>query len=274
MPLPQLVPVQGPRLTRRRQQAVELFELEASRERFSGTAETWDLCAVRCGSGVFQYRNTRYETATGSVLLKEPGEWFATPKVLQPMAYAIIRLQSAEVLPLLSPIAKNPHLCIGQHRDPRLFRLICAAHARLSLPQLGRLECDSIVQLLITELFATSLESRRPPPPRLDRRRIRWVRDFIEAHYDQELSLSALSRAAGLHEVYIVRAFRELYGIPPHAYQLRRRVLEARKHLDAGLPPAQASLAVGFYDQSHLNRHFKRVLGLTPGKYQRCLRAL
>lgn len=261
-----------PGVEHHRQHSVELFDLAASTQHWSGMPCSWDLCVVLEGSGAWQYRRVLHDSAPGSVRLKEPGEPFCTPKVEQPMAFRIIRLSPAQVLQLLEPITPNPHLSIGQRSDPRLFQLICAAYTRLAEMRPGCLETDSIVHFLVTELLATALETPPRALPQIDRGRARAVRDFIEAHYEEELSLSTLAKLAGLHEVYVVRAFRELYGVPPHAYQLRRRVLAAREHLLAGMPPAEASLAVGFCDQSHLNRHFKRVLGLTPGKYQRSYR--
>lgn len=67
----------------------------------------------------------------------------------------------------------------------------------------------------------------------------------------------------------LLRAFRETYGMPPHAWLTDARVREARRLLDSGVAPADAALSVGFTDQSHLNRHFTRIVGVPPGAYQR-----
>jgi AraC-like DNA-binding protein len=58
-------------------------------------------------------------------------------------------------------------------------------------------------------------------------------------------------------------------GLPPHALQLAQRVRAARRLLEAGEPIAETAVATGFADQSHLHRHFRRSLGVTPGQYQR-----
>ena len=63
------------------------------------------------------------------------------------------------------------------------------------------------------------------------------------------------------------RAFRAAYGLPPHAYLTNLRVQRARELLDAGLRPAEVAAHVGFTDQAHLTRHFKRVVGVPPGAY-------
>ena len=58
-------------------------------------------------------------------------------------------------------------------------------------------------------------------------------------------------------------------GLAPHEYQVQLRVNRARALLESGESAAQAALDSGFADQSHLNRHFRRILGLTPGAYRK-----
>ncbi|WP_234425609.1 helix-turn-helix domain-containing protein, partial [Streptomyces kebangsaanensis] len=67
----------------------------------------------------------------------------------------------------------------------------------------------------------------------------------------------------------LLRAFRDVYGMPPHTWLTDARVRRARRLLDAGTTPAQAAVAVGFTDQSHLSRHFSRIVGVPPGAYRR-----
>jgi len=81
--------------------------------------------------------------------------------------------------------------------------------------------------------------------------------------------LDQLSSAAGLSRFHLLRTFTNQVGIPPHAYQIRVRIEHARRLLRMGMPSVAAANAVGFADQSHLTRHFKRVLYETPGAYAR-----
>jgi len=66
--------------------------------------------------------------------------------------------------------------------------------------------------------------------------------------------------------------FREATGLAPHQYVIRERIRRAQAHLEAGLPIQEAAAALGFSDQSHLHRHFKRIVGVTPREYARGLR--
>jgi AraC-like DNA-binding protein len=82
-------------------------------------------------------------------------------------------------------------------------------------------------------------------------------------------TLEGLAADLGTSPFALLRAFRDAYGMPPHAWLTDARVRRARRLLDAGTPPSEAAVAVGFTDQPHLNRHFARIVGVPPGAYQR-----
>jgi AraC-like DNA-binding protein len=91
--------------------------------------------------------------------------------------------------------------------------------------------------------------------------------------YDQPLTLQALGDAVGLNRFAVLRGFRRAVGISPHAFLIQVRVERAKQMLAAGIGIATVSQRVGFADQSHLNRHFKRLVGVTPAVYARGVRA-
>lgn len=96
------------------------------------------------------------------------------------------------------------------------------------------------------------------------------VCDFIERHISERISLGALSSVAGLSPNHFARAFQQSVGIPPHKYVLRRRVEHVERMLrETQLPLSQIALAVGFSDQSHLARHFRRLTGMPPSMARR-----
>src|SRR6185369_6690010 len=66
-----------------------------------------------------------------------------------------------------------------------------------------------------------------------------------------------------------LRMFKLRYGLPPHTYQRSVRLALAQRALREGQQPAQVAAEYGFFDQSHLTRHFKRFLGVTPAQYAR-----
>ena len=95
------------------------------------------------------------------------------------------------------------------------------------------------------------------------------ARRLLFVSHAERLSLEAVARAVGCGKFELARAFRSHAGIAPHAYRTRLRVQRAKALLRRGTPAAETAQRVGFYDQSHLHRHFRRLVGLTPRAYAR-----
>jgi AraC-like DNA-binding protein len=95
----------------------------------------------------------------------------------------------------------------------------------------------------------------------------------IEQHLSQPLSLAELAEMAGLSVWRFATVFRQQVGLSPHRYICRLRVERAQALIREGIPPATAASEAGFYDQSHLSRHFKNLCGMTPGQYQTTARS-
>jgi AraC-like DNA-binding protein len=108
---------------------------------------------------------------------------------------------------------------------------------------------------------------RSPRSPGRERSAVRLCKEYLEAHAEENVTLQALARFAGLSAFHLCRVFRDSVGMPPHSYQTQVRVRRAKSLLRAGLPITQVAAEAGFYDQAHLTRHFKRIVGLTPGRY-------
>ncbi|HAI29586.1 MAG TPA: AraC family transcriptional regulator, partial [Thalassospira sp.] len=85
-------------------------------------------------------------------------------------------------------------------------------------------------------------------------------------------SLDDLANATGLSKFQTLRDFTRATGLTPHAYLIQRRIDLARTMIKSGDTLADIASAAGFADQSHLNRHFVRAFGLTPGRYARAVR--
>jgi AraC-like DNA-binding protein len=91
---------------------------------------------------------------------------------------------------------------------------------------------------------------------------------FLQQNFDQPVSLDDLARIASLSLFRFATVFRREVGMPPHRYLCHLRVNAAKTLLRQGVPGALAAAEAGFFDQSHMYRHFKRVCGVTPGQYQ------
>lgn len=96
---------------------------------------------------------------------------------------------------------------------------------------------------------------------------VRSARSYIDDRWQDNFTLGELASAAGMSPFHLLRTFSDQVGMTPSAYRRALRVENARRRLRAGASCAQAALESGFCDQSHLNRHFKHVVGVTPGQY-------
>ncbi|MFD9903656.1 AraC family transcriptional regulator [Streptomyces sp. NPDC059063] len=91
------------------------------------------------------------------------------------------------------------------------------------------------------------------------------ARQVLHDRWTEPVTVAELSAAASMPRASLIAAFRQAYGLPPHAYLLRLRANRARRLLLAGQRPAEVAAATGFSDQAHLTRVFKRYFGVTPG---------
>ena len=96
---------------------------------------------------------------------------------------------------------------------------------------------------------------------------IQGVLRHIGENLNQPLTLSELAGLTGISMWRFATVFREQVGVAPHRYICRLRLERAQLLIREGMPAATAATEAGFYDQSHLSRHFKSVLGMTPGQY-------
>jgi AraC-like DNA-binding protein len=93
------------------------------------------------------------------------------------------------------------------------------------------------------------------------------VRAYLEDNYNREISLEQLAQVANLSSFHLNRAFRQTFGMPPHAYQIQLRIIRAKRLLTEELSIKKVALATGFASQSHFGSHFKRLVRVTPKQY-------
>ena len=92
-------------------------------------------------------------------------------------------------------------------------------------------------------------------------------RAYLDAHLFEPVTIAAAANTLGIGPTHLARSFRSTFGIAPHAYVTTRRLEVARDRILAGQPLADVAIEVGFFDQAHLTRRFKRFLGVTPGRF-------
>jgi AraC-like DNA-binding protein len=151
--------------------------------------------------------------------------------------------------------------------DPLLRAEVHRLHESLS-EHGDALEAETRLTL-VRDRLERHLDGTHAPPRRSDGPLARRLRDLLDSRVGEGLTLAEASQLLGADPSHLVRAFGAEFGIAPHRYLTGRRLDLARRLLLAGHPGAEVAVAVGFHDQSHLTRHFRRLLGVTPSAFAR-----
>ncbi|WP_292402979.1 helix-turn-helix domain-containing protein [Mesorhizobium sp.] len=101
------------------------------------------------------------------------------------------------------------------------------------------------------------------------RRRFLLYEDLVESNLGSQLDLQGLADAARVTRFQVIRDFKKAIGLTPAAYIRDRRLRRASSLIEQGLGLAEAAIAAGFADQSHLSRAFRTMHGMTPGMFRR-----
>lgn len=160
--------------------------------------------------------------------------------------------------------------------DPGLVRRIGALHGALRHPD-DALEAEARLSFVAEGLRRALRPSTagadavadRDSPSRSPSDLADVLRDLLDARLFEAVTLAEAGAVLGASPTHLVRCFTQAFGVAPHAYVLGQRIDAARRQLLDGRPLAEVAVGVGFHDQSHLTRHFRRHVGTTPARYAR-----
>ncbi|BDI30773.1 AraC family transcriptional regulator [Capsulimonas corticalis] len=155
-------------------------------------------------------------------------------------------------------------------RDPQIERLALLFQADLTAGQPGgRLYGESLATAFGVQLlrrYTGNVRNLRDTSGGLGARRMRLAVEYIQSHLSEDMTLTELAAAVGLGASQFRLLFKQSLGVAPHQYVIARRVDRAKELLErGGMTAGEAASEVGFADQSHLTRHMRRLLGVTPG---------
>jgi len=228
------------------------------------------------GESVWSVRGASYSTRPGTVGVKVPGEVYLERERRGASRFQVIVFEDALVeearAALDLPRADLRASAFDGWGDPRVQPLMALHQAMLD-----DVTPRAVLEQALPEALATLVTLTGGEPARVERPgtwsiAVGRARALLDARITGTVTLDELAAHAGLDKFHLCRAFREQVGLPPHAYVTHRRVSLAQELLAQGVPQGEVALRVGLYDQSQLHRHFKRILGLTPGAWARAVR--
>lgn len=236
--------------------------------------EEYQLCLVHAGGGDLFYRGTHHETPAASLFVVHPGEVHANQTETgcsfrsMYLAPELVRAATSEAAGREQSLPFFPDPIIF---DGEVIATYLTLHRSLEAPTATTLERESLMTELLARLVARYARVRlyRAAWRGGERAAVGRVRDYVAANYARNITLGELAKVANLSPFHLTRVFAKEVGMPPHAFQTQVRVARAKKLIRRGLPLSLVAAATGFADQSHLIRHFKRLLKITPGEYSK-----
>jgi len=236
--------------------------------------DEYHLCLNVGTPGGYRYRGAWHVAPPGSLTVIMPDEVHEARDPADretESAYAVLYAGSARLRQVAAELG-GPRAGLPFFGDPVIADDDLAARfARVHrlLHEDTALARDVRLLSLLTLLLERHGRIRTAAPPR---RRgpaepVAAARAYLHDNYAADVTLDELARIAGLSPFHFARLFRDQVGLPPHAYQLQVRIAHAKRLLLRGLPVSRVAQETGFFDLSHLTRHFKRHVGVAPGSY-------
>ncbi len=149
--------------------------------------------------------------------------------------------------------------------DPELRRCLSNLHDELRTGADPFMASSAVA--LIAERITRRLTARPAAVGQKEQGVAQQLRLMLDDPCGPPVSLETAAAALDRSKPHLIRSFTAAYGVSPHAYLVGKRVQAARDLLLQGMRPAEVASTVGFYDQSHLARHFKRHTSVPPAMF-------
>ena len=251
---------------------VDLLKAHYVRHAFTPhTHDAYTLAVIESGIEVYDYKGTTHRVGADGIALVEPGVVHTGHAgVPEGWRYRVLYPDEAVVADAARDIgmAGAPRFTDSSAHAPATAEVLRAAHR--AAERGDRLSASTLTRQALHRLLAGhATDSARAAATPAPRRTVAEAREILRSSMADPPSLEELAEQVGVSAFALLRAFRRDLGLPPHAYLNSARVERARRLLAEGTPPSEVAPTVGFADQPHLTRHFKRRTGVPPGEFQR-----
>jgi len=218
--------------------------------------------------GVADYYNLNqaHHIVKGDTVTINPGDLHSCNPQIGQWSYRMLFVDTAWIAQLQDELFNGIGLDYlafagAYSRAPQSYRHFGHLFSAL-IDNCSPLETESLLVDYLAGHFGAKCDDK------LDQYGVSRVKQVIGDDLQTNHSLSHLAQACGLSRYHLIRCFKKIYGITPHAYQLDERIKRAKALLKTGEPITNVAQQLGFSDQSHLQRNFKKRLAITPKQYQ------
>ncbi|BAZ17805.1 AraC family transcriptional regulator [Calothrix sp. NIES-4071] len=250
---------------------LELFRAKAIHHSYARHSHpTYSIGVIESGIGGNYYRGATHVAEPYSIIFMNPDETHTGYCVDNlPLTYRML-YPSTEVLQnrINDLGTKIPYFPETVVHDKNLARKIQNIHCILETSQ-NALELESLFIEVLSLAIARHADIKvNFTQIKLELAVVGLIKDYLHDNYNSNVSLEQLVELTNLNRFYLIRLFRNAVGLPPYAYLTQIRVERAKQLLREGKSIADVAFTVGMSDQSHLSRHFKRIVGISPGLYR------
>lgn len=235
--------------------------------------DAYTVPVIEAGAEGYDYRGSRQIAEAGTVPIINPGEVHTGSRAFEDgWRYRVFYLPVDAVQSLADAIgechAAQPWFPVAPIREHELARRLVLAHRLLEAGQDPLAAETAFVDAFSTLIGRHALARPTAPVCPTDDARVARMKARLAADLLEPLSLTDLAGAVGLSAFHAARLFSRTTGMAPHAWRTQLRLQRSLAPLRAGLSVTEVAAACGFTDQSHFTRHFRRMFGVPPGRWQ------
>ncbi|MDE1183660.1 AraC family transcriptional regulator [Paraburkholderia sp.] len=248
--------------------------------------DAYTIPVIVAGAEGYRYRGTDYVAETGGVPIINPGELHTGSRATDDgwryrVLYAPVDFMHRLANDVAGRACPMPWFEPGVIRDPQLARSLAYAHwamerattdahSTTAAPGTEAAEAAEAAMIDALSMLLIRYASACPDTPRIaaDDSRVESMKARLADDLGSPVLLGELAEAVGLSPFHAARLFSQTTGLPPHAWRTQLRLQRSLAPLRAGVPVADVAVESGFSDQSHFTRHFRRMFGVPPGRWQ------
>lgn len=253
---------------------VQLMSIDRTRRLYRGVKQHFSVAWMLAGRADIWRRGRTRTYAAGAIFASRAGDVHSDRSIACPVTYRIATFEAEHLLQARAALGLpiQGDLDIGEidarapeaERVRNMHRTLFASSAVIAAQEEATHEG-------LCALIRLARHRRAPSEPREAPAFVRRAQDFMRTHQHDQLRIQDAAEAAGIDQFRLIRAFRQHVGMSPYEWLTHLRMERAKALLAAGHTAADVAQQLGYFDQSQLHRHFRRIVGTTPGTYARAV---